>query len=230
MAQEDELHRIRSHLRRREWLFQLKVTTMIALGVPLSFLGPLLLATIFWVAGHFGSALFHLPSLSLQWWWLFLPLAIVMITLFYYLELRTSRRRSKDVAGRGPAKAPPGGPPVRKKARAAAATGAAAAEPRSSSAGLFEVFLVGSRMAVNACRQIKASRRLRGDPDRAALIVRQLIAQTGGVDTSRLLFEGEKLEDIQSELAYLSFHQWVGIGEKRSRVWLYSTARETLRS
>ena len=230
MAQQDELQRIRSHLRRREGLFRLKVAMMIALGVALSFLGPFLLATILWILGLWASALFHLPALSLRWWWLFLPLAIVMVTLFYYFEARTDRRRSKGLTGTGRAKAPSSGPPVPDRARAVGAPGAAVAEPRSSSAGLFEVFFVGSRMAVSACRQIKASRRLRANRDRAALIVRQLIAQTSGVDTPRLLLEGEKLDDIRPELAYLSFHQWVGIGEKRSRVWLYSTARETLRS
>lgn len=229
MAQQDELQRIRSHLRGRERLFWLKVATMIAVGVPLSFLGPFLLATILWILSLWASALFHLPSLSLRWWWLFLPLAIVMVALFYYLELRSDRRYSKGVTARGPAKAPPGRTPVPDRARAVGATGSAAAEPPSASAGFFEVFLVGSRMVVSACRQISGARLLQADRDRAALIVRQLIAQTSGVETPRLLFEGEKPDDIQPELAYLMFHQWIDIGEKRNRVWLYSTAREVLR-
>lgn len=229
MAEQDELQRIRSHLRGRERLFWLKVATMIALGVPLSFLGPFLLATILWILGLWASALFHLPSLSLRWWWLFLPLAIIMVALFYYLELRSDRRYSKEFAAREPAKRPPGSPPAPDQARAVGTTGAPAAEPPSASAGFFGAFLAGSRMVVSACRQISGARRLRADRDRAALIVRQLIAQTSGVDTPRLLFEGEKPDDIQPELAYLMFHQWIDIGKKQNRVWLYSTAREVLR-
>jgi hypothetical protein len=169
--------------------------------------------------------LFAIPSLAVRWLWLFLPPAVLIVSLLYYLELRTNRHASKEEATPKPAK----GPPISKQDLAAQE---ATAPPgtQATSAGIFEVFVVGSRFVVSAFRQWAAARRLRADRDRAAAIVRQLVSQTSGVDMSRLLIEGEKIADIRPELAYLAFYQWVGIGEKQGRVWLYSVARHTLLS
>jgi hypothetical protein len=59
--------------------------------------------------------------------------------------------------------------------------------------------------------------------------VHLLNAQESGLEPSRLLREGEKVQDILPELAYLSFYQWIGIGNKWMKVWLYSAAREALK-
>lgn len=230
MAQEQEIRRIRSHLRRREGLLWIRIAVMITAGMPLSLFAPLLLGTVLWAVGLWSSALFAAPSLSVRWWRLFAPLAIILTPWVYYLEGRSARPVSKGLAGDADAKTPPGGPPTAGRAGEVETTGAAAVEPVSSSAGVFEVFLVGSRMVISALRKIRTARRLGADRDRAVLIVRQLIAQEKGLQMSRLLFEGEEIDDIQSELAYLAFHQWIDIGKKRDRVWLYSAARHTLES
>ena len=204
----------------------MKIATMILVGVPLSFAAPLLIATLLWAGGLWASMLFALPSLAVRWLWLFLPPAVLIVSLLYYLELRTNSRASKKGAATKPAKAPP--IPVQKLAAEETAT----APPRTqtSSAGIFEIFVIGSRFVVSAFRQWAAARRLHADRDRAAAIVRQLVSQTSGVDMSRLLIEGEKIADIRPELVYLAFYEWVGIGEKQGRVWLYSAARHVLQS
>jgi hypothetical protein len=228
MAQYNELERIRLHLGRRETPFWLKVCVMILVGVPLSFLAPLVLGTVLWMAALYGTGLFIGVSLHGWWWWFFWPLAIIMIPLFYFWEFRAggdylgavpsreSSQRLSDTPVPGPAQA----------------VGAASDETvsvRSPLAAFFGLFLSGPRMVVSALRQMRVARRLNADRLRAAAVVHLLNVQESGVEPSRLLREGEKVQDILPELAYLSFYQWIGIGKKWAKVWLYSAAREALK-
>ncbi|HUU85458.1 MAG TPA: hypothetical protein VM243_18315 [Phycisphaerae bacterium] len=217
-------------LRHRERLFRVKVTAMVLFGLPLSLVGPFVLATIFWLAGR-ALGLLSWDRFWGQWMWLFLALVSIVIPLLYRLELRTAggylSEAAKDFNPHGPTGAPflPG------SAAYVGAVAAVVANPRAVSAGIVEVFLFGPRLVVGACQQIRAARHLKqANVELAAAILAVLLARDTGIDTHRFLKTGQKLEHLLPTLAYLTFHRWIGVRDDWQQVYVYSASRETLRS
>lgn len=94
-----------------------------------------------------------------------------------------------------------------------------------------EVFLFGPRMVLSAIRQRRVRRSFgRVDFDRAVELVRLLGSVDGGVDLPVVLRRGETLDNLLPTLAYLVFHQWIGVRGAWERAWLTSEARESLSS
>ncbi len=218
-----------SCLRRRERLFQGKIVAMILFGLPLSLLSPLLLATIFWFAAWqiFGET--WADSTWGQWTTMFWLSVLVVVPLLYHLEIRTGGRYLSETMRDTEVHEVKGAMLVPGAARTAVAVAAIAANPRASSAGVVEVFLFGPRLVVDAVRQIRATRSVRGaDRERAASMVLALLSRTEGVATTRLVRKGEKLDDLVPTLAYLVLYRWGGVRDEWRHVWLTSEARRAL--
>lgn len=216
-------------LRRRERLFRVKVAAMILFGVPLSFVGPFVLATVFWFAGH-AAGYCSWSRVWVHWSWLFLALVIVVVPLLYRLEIRTTGGYLTEAMQDTKPHRPMGAAFLPGPAAQVGALVAVAANPRAVSAGVVEVFLFGPRLVVGAFIQFRAARHLKqAEVGRAASILAVLLGRDQGVETSRLLRRDEQLEDLLPTLAYLVFHRWVGVRSGWQQVYLYSMSREALR-
>jgi hypothetical protein len=226
----DDVAHVLWHLERRERIQRLKAASMIAFGVPLSLLGPLVLATVFWLALKLASRSFPAAS-GIQWVSLVVVLTIVMVPLLYRLELRTrgdymsAVMQNSEVRGVRPFALIPG------PAREVVALGSVVANPRAIASVFVEVFLLGPHIAVGGFEQRKLARQTRlADHSRAARVLVLLMQREAGVDTVDLIGDTEELDEIMPTLAYLTFHQWIGVRADRNRVWLWSEARRILRS
>jgi hypothetical protein len=215
-------------LRQRERVFWIKVTAMILFGIPLSFLGPFILATIFSVAAARLGAWFNdLPQVS--WTVTFCVLAIIMVPLLFRLEIRSGGEYLNEALRSGSTEVRPGRALIGGPAAVVGAGAALAANPRRASAWVVDGFLMGQRMVVSAIRQIRPARRLRNtDLGRAAGLLAALKQRSEGVNTSHLLGKTETLDDLLPVLAYLTFHGWIGVRDEWDYVWLWSEARDTL--
>ncbi len=224
----DDVGSVLWHLERRERIQRLKTASMIAFGVPLSLLGPVVLATMFWLALRLTPDLFP-AAFQIQWFGILIVLTIVMVPLLYRLELQTrgdylsTVMRETEVHGvRGFAFMP--GP-----AREIVALGAVAVNPRATASLFVELFLFGPHIVVGELRQRKLAQRVRlVERSRAAGIVLLLLRRGTGVETASLVSATEDLDDIMPTLAYLAFHQWIGVGDNWQRIWLYSEAKRLL--
>jgi len=218
------------HFARREKIRRVKIGAMLLFGIPLSFLGPLLLSTMFWLAMTFGLRFSDFAS-GVRWLDVFVVLTAVMVPLLYRLETRTGGEYRTDLSD-------PGVATGQMALRAAVVGGPFAAgllgvgtlvNARATSSAFVEFFLLGPRLVVSALRQFTLSRRLHlADRQRAAGIVALLLGRSDGVDTDHLLHEGEELGGLLPVLAYLVYYQWIGAGEKWRRVWLDSETRRVI--
>ena len=82
--------RLRAVLVHREGWYTLRRWVQLLAGIVLSFIGPLLLATIFW----FCAWTF---SWSLRWEWLFLAMCAVTLPLLFHIEARRGREFLSDI-------------------------------------------------------------------------------------------------------------------------------------
>jgi hypothetical protein len=227
MADQRQLEAIVAKLRRSDNLHRLKLWALIVLGPPLTLTGPLILATIFWFA------CVRLIGWHVPWLWLFLALTVVMVPLLLRLEVRTAGRYLGEVLDGFNEYGPrmhalrvycyPG---------LAAATGATAsvfANPRATSAGLVEVFLTGPRLMLSGWRGFQAEKQLASvDRFRAGNVIVLLLTSDRALKMEALLSPGEELNDLLPTLAYLAVRGWIGLGERMTKVWLDSTARDGL--
>lgn len=222
------LHR----LIRRERLRRLKTFTMIAIGLPLSLLAPLFLATTFWLVLRSGRDLIPFAA-RVGWLDLFVILTVVTIPLLYRLILRSGGDYLSDVLREtGPTASPGRGlalMPAVGTGGSAVVVGGLLINPRASSAAIVEFFLIGPKLVVGGWRQARLARSLKSvDRGRAARVVAALLSRDRGVDTQRILEEGEIVGDLVPALAYLTHHQWIGAGERWLHIWLDSEARSRL--
>ncbi|NOT00924.1 MAG: hypothetical protein HOP29_09870 [Phycisphaerales bacterium] len=227
-CQVNEFDFIADRLRRRERLHEMQAAAMLILGVPLSLLGPFVLACIFWLAVWQLA-----PHWNASWLVMFAALCVIVIPLLYRQEFRVGDAyyddvlRETEVYGGSPGAliATPG------MAKGIVAAAVIAANPRAFSAGFVEVFLTGPRLVVDALRR----RRVRGevhecDFRRAVEMVRLLHSLDGGIDTEKTLHRGERIDDLIPTLAYLVFYRWIGVRGQWTRIWLTSHGRESLQS
>ena len=103
------------------------------------------------------------------------------------------------------------------------AIGLMAANPRGTSSLFVEFFLLGPRLVLGAFQKIKTARLLKPvSRDRAAAILDVLMSEGKGVDSARLLGEGETLDAIIPTLAYLTAYDWIGMRDGWRHVWVSS--------
>jgi hypothetical protein len=199
-------------------------------GVPLTFLGPVVLGTMFWVA---CGMLWHWYG----WWIFFLGTSVVAIPALVVTEMRTGGRYLSEVITPEEARRAEiaqgvkvVGTVMMPRARDTLALAAVLASPRASTAGFVELFLAGPRMVLSAVRDREMLRRLRGaDAQVAALLLHELLRARVGIPTARLLKRGQTMEQIELPLAYLVFYDWAGIAEGGTKVWVLTTAVEELK-
>jgi hypothetical protein len=213
---------VRDHLRLREAMLAGKIFSLLVLGMPMLFVGPFLMACIFWFAAwHFMGS--DAPAWT-TWFW---GLVMVMIPLLFWTEYRSRGSYFADaVISSGGASSVPylAGPELGMLI-------SFATNPRVAASGFVELFLVGPRFVLDAIAKLHGARRLRGaNVDRAADIVVDLRRFDQGVPIHRLAREGETVDVILPSLAYLIFHDWVGISAAGDRVWLHSESKRILTS
>lgn len=209
-------------LRRREQLLYAKIILLLVIGLPFSLLGALMLGTMFWF-----TAL--LLGYGWPWSWFFGGLTALTVPLLYHLEIRQGRQYLGDaVQGEhAPSSA------CRALGRVAgphmAMMAALVTNPRATAAGFVELFLWGPRQVVGAIGQLRAVLALRGvDRPRAADLLSRLAIQPKGCALTTLLGAGEKVAVIYAPLAYLAYHDWIGLSANCDRAWSLSQTRQTL--
>lgn len=216
----DQSARVIRLLRQRGSLFYLKASFMFLLGLPASLLGPAVVATLFWMACLPWGYWFPWPTFF-GW------TALIMLPGLYLLEIRTA---GNYLSERVPDIAPL--PPVARGIFTLGEVGAIAAlatNPRTTSALFTELFLFGPRLVVGAFRQLRLRRYVRGaDLRRAASVLGTLCELNDGIPAQDLLREGESSRALAATLAYLAFYEWIGVGNRGTKVWLPTEARRLL--
>jgi len=225
----DDFQHIVWHLERRERTQKLKTTAMIILGIPLSMVGPLTLATMFWFAlRHWWRQNGFMPDMS--WLELVVVLAIVTVPLLYRLEWRTRGAYLDGALGDAVdlgKRATPLGPWPNAEI---VAVGSVLANSGRTASLFVEVFLLGPRLVIGGWRRAKLARRIQlHDRLRAArIIIAPLLRRERGMDTKTLVADERGTVDLLPILAYLTFYQWIGVGSGWERIWLYSESKDLL--
>ncbi len=212
---------ILSKLKGQARLLLAKRIMLLAAGAPLSLLGPLILGTIFWFAGwQFG--------LGASWSACFWVTSAVMVPLLLGLEARTGG----NYLGEAVADSEGISSEEAMVIQAAGLDGMLfqiGRNPKASLAGLVEIFLTGPRMLISAWRDFRIGLRCRGARlARAAQIVGALYRSGAGLPPRKLLNAGEGLTDLLGPIAYLAYHQWIGVAASGDKLWLPGDVRGRL--
>jgi hypothetical protein len=95
---------------------------------------------------------------------------------------------------------------------------------------LLEIFLWGPRMTLAAVRHLRAASKFStASFAAAAAIVRSLLREDGGQSAADVMtYAGLEPSIFSDTLAYLAFHDYVGIASDGTWVWLNSDARKRL--
>lgn len=217
----DSVSHLAGILARRERRHVFKTVAMLLFGLPLSLLGPLVVATMLWLPLWCGFRWLSFAQ-GVLWLDIFVALTVIMIPSLFWMEIRSPETYQADLSGPAPR---PG------RVLTCPSIGVFMVNPRTASTALVEFFVIGPRLVVSGLHQRKLARSVRlDDRTRAAAILERLSRRDDGIDTKHLLRERETLDTIQPALAHLLYHQWIGVGEKWQRVWLLSEARQTLNS
>ena len=216
----DDSARLVRLLRQRGSLFHFKTLCMMLLGLPVSLLGPAVVATLFWLAGMPWGYWF-------QWTTVFGWAALIMLPALYMLEIRT---KGNYLGERVDEITPL--PPIARGIFTLGEFGAIAAlatNPRTTSTLFTELFLFGPRLVVDAIRQMRLRMYARGaDVRRAASILSTLVELRDGIPTEDLLRANESPRTLAPTLTYLLFHDWIGVGNSGGKVWLLTEARRVI--
>jgi hypothetical protein len=223
--QVESLHQIVvDDLRRRDQMVQFNSIALIVIAIPLMFIGPLLLATVFWFATAQLYAYF-------PWTWFFLGLCVVMIPAMLAGEARQRggyfAGANLDTINEGLASGTPS-PYAMAAFNDVGALVAFAANPRAVASGFVEIFLVGPRLLLDGLTMRRRAKQVADvSRERAAVAVMQLAAFDQGVSTKSLL-KHEVPGQLTRVLCLLVFHEWIGVSKTGDRVWLSTDARNRL--
>lgn len=220
-----DVGRIQTHLSRRVQLRRIRALLGMLLGLPLCFIAPLTLGSVFWLSS--GMLFGWYP-----WSWFFFGSAAILIPLLFHLEVRTAgsflseAARDFSTSSETDSRAAVG---LAIGGLTGSALIRAAANPRAATSGFVEFFLFGPRMILSGFRHLREAARMKGvDQVRAAEVVSRLLTSSSGVAIKSLLSAGEVPESLGRTLHWLAFYDWIGIGEKGDRVFLFTESRATL--
>src|SRR5258706_1906570 len=164
----------------------LAIASIVA-AVPLLFVGPLLLACIFWFAAvNFGY------GLPFSWW--FWGLTAIMVPAMFLGE---ARQRGGFFAGRNLDVSPGGldGPALMPVPGDVGMLFNFVINPRLQASGFVELFLTGPRLMLDGLTKLRHAQQLRGvSLDRAGDAIVQLALFDKGVPIQSLLRGGETLD------------------------------------
>lgn len=214
---------------RRERLRAWKAGAMIVFGIPLLFVGPAVLASLFYLPAYYvARELFS--SDGPGWLTLFVVLTIITIPLLIRLELRTRGDFLADALPSADVYQTHTMGGVGTFGGEMAASGAILANPRGTSSLFVEVFLFGPRILIGGLRDVRLARRVRmHDRTPVCQLVAWLLTRETGMDTNEAMTKSGSAYAHAHVLAYLVFYEWAGVAEDGSRVWLYSDARRSLK-
>lgn len=198
---------------------------MIISGLPLLFIGPLVLGSIFWFSTW--RLYEYYP-----WSWFFEGAVLIVVPLLFFSEAR-HRGGWTQTSTLGSDQLPEADDPWLPNVPwdESGMLAAFVINPRLASAGIVEVFLVGPKLVLDGVVKLRRARQL-GDVslERAAEVIAQLSTHDSGVLVTSLLHEGETKLDLIRVLCLLVFHDWIGVSKTGNRVWLLSEARQHLTS
>ena len=220
-APPDTASRIARCLRRKESLLLLKTGLMLLFGVPLTLIGPALLATIFWFAYiQWGK--------WVPWSWFFWGFVLILVPLLFRLEVKSAGdylgKATKDLKTEGASV-----PALLLNFGDVAAVASVLYNPRAMVAGFTDIFLFGPRLVVSAWRQLRLRALVRSaKPTRTTAVIETLFASDHAVPTQSLLQPGEQQQELSAVLGYLLLFDWIGVAHDASKVWLLTEARQLL--
>ena len=194
-------------LQRQEAAFRTRWSTLAFLGFCVLWLGPALFATLGWVAQQRDGGS---PT---SWGSLFVWCAGIGIPLFLLLEYLTRgtyfESATEDMQDR---------------------ISPSAANRSAGAALLIEISLWGPRMLIAGLTRLGGAARHKSDARRAAAgLLAVLLRREDGMTAGRAMAEAQLDADAFGDaLAYLSFHQTVGISSDGARIWLLTDARRKL--
>lgn len=215
-----------SLLSRRRWMKHILAIAGLLAGVPLCFLAPLFLGSLFW----FSTGMLNVWY---PWLWFILGASAVVIPLLLRLEIQTAG----DFLGHAVQSWNFGDD--ERLAWTAAAIGAGGVygagipgmrvDPRGATAGLMEFFLLGPRLALSGFRHLVGTVRVRiPSLDIPANVVVLLLGHEKGVPVKLILRQFEDGHSLAKGLRWLTFYQWIGVGENGEKVFLFTDERESL--
>lgn len=214
----------RAELRRRTEAMQ------IVLGVPLCFVGPVVIGTMLWAA---GSMLIHT---WLPWWLIVSGLSLVMIPPLFRMERKTGgnylSESMREISVRYPdARVLFSAEYLGVSAAAGLGLATVIMNPGTVSAMFVEVFLAGPRMVLRGRSNRRIATALeRVNRARTAEVVSKMLSRVGGMPPGELLKDGETMSDVLPSVTWLSFYGWIGVTAKVDRVFLFTESREALRA
>src|SRR5688572_28363765 len=163
-----------ARLRTQQTLLVIKILVLALLGLPVTLIGPAVIALLFWIS-------LFLLGWGLSYSLLFLVFCLIMIPAMFHMEVRTggnyfTESLSASTLDEPPAPAPGpellAGVPI-----IAAITGLplevpAEPHPRAALSGIVEIFLTGPRYLLTAYHDLRTSQSLRGvSRERAAEVL-----------------------------------------------------------
>ncbi len=205
----------RALLQRYDTSGRLKAAGVLGIGAVSSFIGPAILAAfarmILFRFEYFGG-----PS-----WLLMFNLAWIILTpLLLFAEWRTRGQFLMDEM-----RAQGYGGDLSTGSR-----GEWELRANTAFAAFFiEAMLFAPRLIISAVSQLRARSALgKVDLDRAAELLLRLLLTGESVETDSLRKPSESADSFRVALRFLHFYDWIDLGQKGDRVWMLTTARETL--
>lgn len=221
---------IRQELDERSESRRISDIARIVFGIPICFLGPLVISSILWFA------YFMLFRSALSFSWFFLGLSGLMIPLLFRMERKTGGNylgESMRVIGE---RYPDARPLIYSgylgtASMTSLALATVIMNPGTTSTLIVEVFLTGPRMVLRGRSNRKLATALeRVDKVRTAEVVSKMLSRVGGMPPGELLKDGETISDVLPSVTWLSFYGWIGVTAKVDRVFLFTESREALRA
>src|SRR5688572_1404451 len=208
--------RVQILLRKTDSNFKIRWITLGVLGFIVLWFGPLLIATIVWISG------FRRGGTPGPWTEVFLRTSLIVIPLFFLFE-HITRGKFFDNTVDGLGEASDYGFYANVytfHARGRLAAGALA----------IEISLWGPRMLLASFRRIAALSRVRPAYHApAAHVLATLMRHNEGLPTAAVMTQScPDPDDFSAALAYLCFHEIVGISQDGARLWVLSDARRKL--
>jgi hypothetical protein len=212
------LKRILTRLRNRQAGFWFRILAKLAVGIPLSFIGPALLACI--INAALLRARVHDPP---AWITLFWISCLIVIPILYFVEWYHHGDFFLDTArSQG----------ITSGSYFTAFVSYSNWRYRNSEAlGAFytELLLFAPKQVFSAVADFRQRIDLTGDQmHRAAQVVADLSTSDTSLPIAQLHRSGESNESLRLILQYLQFHDWIDISKSGDRAWLLTTARKNL--
>ena len=216
---EARVNRILTRLRNRQAGFWFRIFAKLTFGIPLSFIGPALLACI--INLSLLRARVHDPPAWLTLFWLS---CLIVIPILYFIEwyhhgdFFLDTARSQGITSGNHFNAFISYSNWRYR------------NAEALSAFYTELLLFAPKQVFSAIADLRQRISLTADQiRRAAEVVFDLSTSDTSLPIAQLHRPGESNESLRLILQYLQFHDWIDISKTGDRAWLLTTARKCLK-